>query len=101
TPASTLPRQHTVLALQPSGQRLGAESHAGGDSGIEPTTSNRVGNERDRTSDQSSPTGVDRILRTIRAIGSVPRAQIHQTDTSGLDDAEVQALERIFMDHRQ
>jgi hypothetical protein len=38
---STLPRQHAVLGLQPGGQRLGAESHAGDDSGIEPTTSHK------------------------------------------------------------
>ncbi|MFB9261651.1 reverse transcriptase domain-containing protein [Bradyrhizobium erythrophlei] len=44
---------------QPGGQRLGAESHAGGDSGIEPTTSHRIDNERDRTTDHSSPRGIE------------------------------------------
>src|SRR3981081_3860686 len=44
------PETTRCSGLQPGGQRLGAESHAGGDSGIEPTTSNRVANELDRTS---------------------------------------------------
>src|SRR5580658_1231924 len=39
---STLPRQHTVLGLQPSGQRLGAEGYAVSDSGTEPPSSNRL-----------------------------------------------------------
>src|SRR4029077_19023180 len=88
----TLQRQHSILGLQPGGQCLSAEGHAGDDTGTEPPTSNRLAYGRDRTADQSSPTGVDRILRTIRAIGSVPSAQIRQSDASGLGHAEVQAL---------
>ena len=42
---------------------------------------------------KSAPTGVDRILRTILALGYVSFAQIRQSDASGLDDAEVQALQ--------
>ena len=76
---STLQRQHAVLGLQPGGQRLGAEGHAGGDSGTEPPTSDRLAYGRDRTADQSAPAGVDRILRTIRALGSVPFAEIRQS----------------------
>ena len=41
---------------------------------------------------QSAPTGLDRILRTIRTLGALPLAPIRQSDASGLDDAEVQAL---------
>ena len=37
-------------------------------------------------------TGLDRILRAVRALGAVPHAPIRQSDASGLGDAEVQAL---------
>jgi hypothetical protein len=35
---------------------------------------------------------LDRILRTIRTLGTVPFAQIRQLNASGLGDAEIQAL---------
>ena len=88
----TLAGQRTVLGVQPGGQRLGAEGDAGDDSGTGSPTSNTRVYGRDRTSDQSSPTGLDRILRTIRTLGTVPFAQIRQLNASGLGDAEIQAL---------
>jgi hypothetical protein len=54
------------------GYRLGTENHAVDDPGIEHPTSNRVVHGRHRPTDQSAPTGLDSILRTIRAIGSLP-----------------------------
>ena len=87
-----VPGQHIVLGLQPGGQRLGAESHAVDDPGIEHPTSNADVAGRDRTADQSTPAGVDRILRAIRALGTGAFAPIRQSNASGLGDAEVQAL---------
>src|SRR4029077_3397986 len=89
----TLQRQHSILGLQPGGQCLSAEGHAGNDSGTEPPTSNRLAYGGDRPADQSAPARVDRILRTICAVGSVPLAQIRQSDATSLGDAEVQALQ--------
>jgi hypothetical protein len=37
------------------------------------------------------PTGVDRILRAIHAVGALSHAQICQLDSPGMGDAEVQA----------
>jgi len=87
-----VPGQHTVLWLQPSGQFLGAESHALDDPGLGHPTSNTAVVGRCRPADQSPPTGLDCILRTIRTIGPVSLAPIHQSYASGLGDAEVQAL---------
>src|SRR5260370_39821891 len=74
--------QHTVLRLQPSGQFLGAESHALDDPGLEHPTSNAAVVGRCRPADQSPPTGLDCILRTIRTIGPVSLAPIHQSYAS-------------------
>src|SRR6266446_722524 len=87
-----VPGTHTVLRLQPSGQSLGAESHALDDPRLGHPTSNTAVVGRCRPADQSPPTGLDCILRTIRTIGPVSLAPIHQSYASGLGDAEVQAL---------
>src|SRR5580700_2587888 len=44
---------------------------------------------RHRSQDQSAPSGLDRILRTIYAIGPPPLPSLRQSDDAGLGDAEV------------
>src|SRR2546422_8007586 len=53
------PGQHTVLWLQPSGQFLGAESHALDDPRLGHPTSNTAVAGRCRPADQSPPAGLD------------------------------------------
>src|SRR6516162_1044433 len=64
--------QHHVLRLQPGGQPRGAESHAVNDPGLGQPSSNTDVAGRHRPADQSALTGLDRILRTIRALGAAP-----------------------------
>jgi RNA-directed DNA polymerase len=45
-----------------------------------------------RPAAQSTPAGLDRVLRALRLIGAVPLAPAHQSDAGGLGDAKVQAL---------
>src|SRR6266566_10174309 len=59
TTGQEVPGQHTVLWLQPSGQFLGAESHALDDQGLGHPTSNTAVVGRCRPADQSPPTGLD------------------------------------------
>ena len=66
----------------PSGQFLGAESHAGDDPGLEHPATNTAVAGRHRPQAQSAPPRVDRILRAIRAFGTVPHAPVRQSDAS-------------------
>jgi hypothetical protein len=43
---------------------------------------------------QSTPAGLDRVLRAICPIGTVPFAAVRQSDARSLGDAKVQALSR-------
>src|SRR5258708_1020858 len=87
-----VPGTHTVLRLQPSGQSLGAESHALDDPRLGHPTSNTAVVGRCRPADQSPPTGLDCILRTIRTIGPVCVRLMYQCKGSEVDGAELQAL---------
>src|SRR6516164_11019013 len=84
--------QHHVLRLQPGGQPCGAENHAVNDPGLGHPPSNADDAGRHRPADQSALTGLDRILRAIRALGAAPCAPTRQPDASGLGEAEVQAI---------
>jgi hypothetical protein len=48
---------------------------------------------RHRPADQSAPSGLDRVLRTVYALGIGTLPAICQSDATGLGYAEVQALE--------
>src|SRR5260370_31527849 len=74
-----VPGTHTVLRLQPSGQSLGAESHALADPRLGHPTSNTAVVGRCRPADQSPPTGLDCILRTIAPLCPLSLAPIIQT----------------------
>jgi len=56
-------------------------------SGIETSSSNTAVFAGHRPAAQSTPAGLDRVLRALRLIGAVPLAQAHQSDAGGLGDA--------------
>jgi group II intron reverse transcriptase/maturase len=86
-------RDNTMFCgLQPGGQPCGAENHAVNDPGLGHPPSNADDAGRHRPADQSALTGLDRILRAIRALGAAPCAPTRQPDASGLGEAKVQAL---------
>src|SRR5262249_10275873 len=66
---------------------------AGDDPGLEhPATDTAVAG-RHRPQAQPAPQRVDRILRALRAFGTVSDAQVRQSDASQMGDAEVPALQ--------
>ena len=71
---------------------LGAEVHAGDGPGLEYSRNRPICRWPISPRAQSAPSGLDRILRPIHALGAGTHAPICQPDDAGLGDAEVQAL---------
>ena len=76
----------------PGGQPVGTEVHAGDGPGLGHSTTNPGVAGRYRPAAQSAPSGLDRVLRTVYALGAGSLAAICQSDAAGLGHAEVQEL---------
>src|SRR5260370_26550765 len=86
-------RDNTMFCgFNPAVSPCGAENHAVNDPGLGHPPSNADDAGRHRPADQSALTGLDRILRAIRALCAAPCAPTRQPDAAGLGEAEVQAL---------
>src|SRR5271166_261592 len=69
-PGGSKARGTRVLWLQSRGERLGAEVDAGEDTGLEYPKTNARDDGRNRPAAQSNPQRLDRILRTVHALGA-------------------------------
>src|ERR1700730_1800158 len=72
--------EDTVLRVYSRSQSLGNEGHAADDSGLEITVSDTTVAAGYRSQAQSSPSGVDRILRAVYPFGTVSPVQVRQSD---------------------
>jgi RNA-directed DNA polymerase len=85
--------KQVFLQLSPGGQPVGIGVHAGDGPGLGHSTTNPSVYGRHRPANQSAPSGLDRVLRTVYALGIGTYPAICQSDAAGLGYAEVQELE--------
>jgi hypothetical protein len=81
---------YPVLELHACGQPSSAHCDAAGDPGeqLPKSDPDRAGGHRSRA--QSSPAGLDGVLRTVQSVGAVSGVPAGQQDSGGLGNAEVQ-----------
>ena len=75
--------QRIVLQLHPRGQPRGAESHTIDGAGLEYPATDPALAGRHRQDTQSTPSGVDRVLRAIQPRGTGDHAPTRQSDARG------------------